>query len=211
MPGHPLAGLALRVVGGRVDINKNKEILLAHEREFSAKLATAVIARPKLSTWMIFIPFIFIFYFQDLSQYKKQRKAFIAHYFLSRERAVNEAARALEEKQKPDTAAFARQADLKGDAVGKYARFMGVLADHYTNLLSAADPVDFFAMVKAAYGPKRGNYLLFINQLETAEKDLNQTLKSQMRKTTEGVGDTIRKIEIQSRKLRRKEMEKIYP
>lgn len=194
-----------------MDIEKRKEILLAHEREFSAKLATAVIAKPKLSTWMIFIPFIFIFYFQDLSQYRKQRKAFIENFFLTRKKAVNEAAAALEENRKPDTGSLAEQADLKGDAVEKYARFMGVLADHYIGLMSAADIADYAELVRTAYGPKRGNYLRFINQMETAEKELNKSLKSRIRKTNEGVGDTIRNMEIQSHKLRRKEMEEIYP
>jgi hypothetical protein len=48
----------------------NKELVLAHEKKFAALLANQVMVKPKLSAWMIFIPFIFIFYFQDFSKYK---------------------------------------------------------------------------------------------------------------------------------------------
>jgi len=54
----------------------NKELVLAYEKKFAALLANEILVNPKLSAWMIFIPFIFIFYFQDFSAYKKQKKSF---------------------------------------------------------------------------------------------------------------------------------------
>lgn len=158
---------------------------------------------------MIFIPFIFIFYFQDFSNYKKQRRAFIDNYLLSRKRALNEAERALTENRNPDIDAVANRSELKEKPKVKYKELLTLLMDHYTSLLNASGE-NFEALVKSAYGKKKMNYAVFIHQLNTAEKALNAALKPQLKKTEEGVSQTIRKIETRSEKLRRQQLEMFY-
>ncbi|WP_022665435.1 NF038143 family protein [Desulfospira joergensenii] len=189
--------------------NDNKELILAHEREFAARLASQIIPKPKLNAWMIFIPFIFIFYFQDLSKYKKQRKEFIDNYLLSREKALNEAHDALAGSRKPDTASLAKQADLKERETRKYGQFLAVLADHYSSLLPVQADT-YPDLIKKGYGNKKENYLLFIHQLNTVEKELNKALKASMKKSGQGIGETIRKMENSSDMLRRMEIEEFY-
>ena len=190
------------------DMDK-KTLILGYERKFAAGLANNVLAKPRLSVWMIFIPFIFIFYFQDLAKYKKQRKAFIENYLSSREKALNEAEAAMDENRKPDPVRVARQADLKRKAKEKYGFFLTVLADHYTRLLGAAGDT-YDTLLKSVYGTRKMNYLLFLNQLNVAEKELNKALKSSLAKTNGDIGETIRKIEINSDRLRRTEAERIW-
>ncbi|MCF6249426.1 MAG: NF038143 family protein [Desulfobacula sp.] len=191
-----------------MDMN-NKELILKHEKKFAAILASHVLMKPKLSAWMIFIPFIFIFYFQDFSKYKKQRKEFLENWLLSIKKALNEACEAMEEKRKIDTQRIANQANLKAGVIGKYDRLLEVMANHYSLLLNAkGDTYD--AIVRSAYRNRRGEFLFFINQLIDAEKSLNKALAPQLRKTSEDVMSTIKKIEKGSGKLRRQEVNTFF-
>lgn len=187
----------------------NKELVLAHEKKFAALLANQVLVKPKLSVWMIFIPFIFIFYFQDFSKYKHQRKEFLANWLLSRKKALNEAEQAVDEKRKPDTRTLADQADLKPKVVDKYEHLLKVMVTHYMALLKAGGE-SYEALVRSAYKNSRGEYLFFINQLTDAENTLNKALLPELRKTAQGVGATIKKIEKASDKLRRSEINEIF-
>jgi len=187
----------------------NKETVLAHEKKFAALLANQVLVKPKLSVWMIFIPFIFIFYFQDFSKYKQQRKEFLTNWLLSRKKALNEAEDAIDEERKPDTKALADQADLKPRVVDKYEHLLKVMVNHYTSLLKAGGDT-YDALVRSAYKNNQGEYLFFINQLTEAENALNKALVPELRKTAQNVGATIRKIEKGSDKLRRSEISEIF-
>jgi len=187
----------------------NKELVLAYEKKFAALLATQVLVKPKLSAWMIFIPFIFIFYFQDFSAYKKQRKEFLYNWLLSRKKALNEAEEAIDQGRKPDMKRLAGQANLKIKVTDKYEGLLKVMAKHYTLLLNAKGDT-YGALVRSAYGNHQGEFLFFINQLGDAEKNLNKALIPQLRKTEEGVGATIKKIEKASAKFRRLEINETF-
>jgi len=183
-----------------------QELIQAYERGFAARLASQVLTKPRLNAWMIFIPFIFIFYFQDFSKYKKQRKAFIDNWMLSRKRMLNESVDALDEDRNPDVDGLCEVADLPEKAKKPYGRLLRVLADHYTGLLRA-EAEDYPALVRSFYRGKKGDYLYFINQLLEAEKALNKALAPQLKKTNPEVGQTISKIETQADRIRRQEIE----
>ncbi len=187
----------------------NKELVLDHEKKFAALLANKILVKPTLSAWMIFIPFIFIFYFQDFAAYKKQRKEFLANWLLSRKKALNEAGDAIEEKRRPDTKGLAKEANLKAAVTARYDRLLKVMATHYTLLLNAEGRT-YDVLVRSAYGNRKGDYLFFINQLSDAETALNKALAPQLRKTSEGVRATIKKIEKHSEKLRHLEISEIF-
>jgi hypothetical protein len=179
-------------------ISKNEkiEMILAQEENFAWQLGRRVLTKPKLHTWMILIPFLFVFFIQDLLKYKKGRKAFSDNYLLSHEKALKEAEDALAQGRKPDAEAVARQASLEGTSQEKYA--LQTKGDSYQSL------------VKSAYGNSRTNFLLFINILNQAEKKLNQALTAQLSKKQEGVDLTIQKIEAASNELRRAEADQIF-
>ena len=187
----------------------NKELILAHERQFAVRLASQVLVKPKLSAWMIFIPFIFIFYFQDFSAFKKQREFFLDNWLLSRKKALNEAEEALEQGRKPDTQRLADQANLNARAMDTYNSLLKVLVTHFTLLLNARGDTHE-ALVRSAYGNRQGDYLFFMNQLTDAENALNAALAPELCKTVEDVGPTIKKIECASEKLRRLEINEIF-
>ena len=189
--------------------NDKKELILAQERKFAAQLGRHVLSKPKLHTWMILIPFLFVFFIQDLMKYKKGRRAFSDNYLLSREKALNEAEDALVEGRKPDAEAIARQADLQGKSQEKYAEYLVVLVEHYTCLLQAQGD-SYESLVRSAYGNNRTNFLLYTHQLNQAEKKLNQALTKQLSKDQDGVAITIQKMEVGSNQLRRTEAEQIF-
>lgn len=189
--------------------DEKKELILSRERTFAAQLGQVVLSKPKVHAWMIFIPFLFVFFIQDLMKYKKGRKEFSENYLLSHVRALQEAENALVEERKPDTDSIARQSELKGKARQKYAAILAILAEHYIGLLEA-EGEGFPSLVKAAYGDNYTNYLLFLNQLAQAEKSLNEALLPRLSKTREGVHSVIEKMEDGSNRLRRAEAEKIF-
>ena len=187
----------------------NKTLILAHEKKFAALLANQVLVKPKLSVWMILIPFVFIFYFQDFSKYKHQRKEFLTNWLLSRTKALNEAEEAIDEVRKPNTQTLAAQADLKPKVTDKYDQLLKVMVTHYTLLLNARGETHG-ELVRSAYGNRPGEYLFFMNQLATAENVLNKALLPQLRKTADDVGGIIKKIERGCDRLRRLEMNEIF-
>ncbi len=190
-------------------LNDKKKLILAQERKFAAQLGRQVLSKPKLHTWMILIPFLFIFFIQDLMKYKKGKKAFTDNYLLSHEKALNEAMDALAEGREPDTEAIARKANLKGKSLERYTEFLTVLVQHYTSLLQAKGD-SYESLVKSAYGNSRTNFLLFNNQINQIEKKLSQALTPQLGKDQEGVNSTIQKMEVGTRQLRRTEAEEIF-
>jgi hypothetical protein len=188
---------------------EKKQMILAYEQGFAARLASRILSKPRLSAWMIFIPFIFIFYFQDFSKYKKQRKTFMDNWLMSRKRMLNEAFDALGENRSPDIDSLLKVADLPEKAKESYKNLLTVLSGHYTRLLRAGGD-DYPALVRSAYSKKKGDYLFFINQLSDTEKALNKALTPQLKKENLEVSQTISKIEAQTDRIRRQETEQFF-
>lgn len=191
------------------DTSHNKHLVLAYEKTFAARLARPVLNKPKLSSWMIFIPFIFVFYFQDLSKYKKNSRSFKDNYLLTRKKALEEAFLAIEEARKPETKPIANQAGLNGKSTEMYAQLLAVLTEHYAALLKSEGNT-YEELVKSAYGSKKTNFMLFVNRLSQAEKQLNKALAPGLKKDGNGINDTIGKMEKFSEQLRREDIRSIY-
>lgn len=190
-------------------MEKTTEIILSHERRYAAQLSSLVLDKPKLSSLMIFIPFLFIFFIQDLLKFRQARKDFSVNYLLSREKALQEAVNVLSENKKADTSAIAAQAGLSKKATEHYSEFLNILTTHYLNLLKA-NGNDYEAMVRSAYNNNRNSFESFIDRLTQAELSLNKILKQQLKKEQEGVSATIKKIEAGNRQLRKDETALIF-
>ncbi|MEN8142882.1 MAG: NF038143 family protein [Thermodesulfobacteriota bacterium] len=181
--------------------DEKKKFILDYERRFAAQLGRAIMDKPKLSSWMVLIPFIFIFYFQDLSKYKTGRRKFSESYLHSRTKALQEAEAALAEHREHDTLAIAGQAELSAKAREKYGELLAALVDHYSSLLQA-DGDSYEELLQAAYGRKK-NYLTYLDQLATIEKALNKALKPDLDESVEDAKDIVSAIEKHSVLIRR--------
>jgi hypothetical protein len=184
------------------DSENIKKLIIGQERKFSAQLCRFILHKPMLSSWMIFIPFIFVFYIQDFMKYKKGKQDFMENFLLTRNKALNEAEAALAEHRDIDTGIIAQQAELSPEAREEYAGFMAVLADHYSALLQATGET-YEELLRSAYGRNK-NYQAYIDQLGKAEKALNKALSPGLEESTEGVADVVGSIERYSEKIRRK-------
>lgn len=182
------------------DSENIKKLIIAHERKFSAQLCVYILQKPTLSSWMIFIPFIFVFYIQDFLKYKNGKQAFMENFLSTRNKALDEAEAALAGQRSIDTGVIAQQAELSTEAREKYAEFMAVLAEHYSALLQATGET-YDELLKSAYGRSK-NYLSYLEQLGKAEKVLNKALRPGLEESTEGVADVVGSIERYSEKIR---------
>ena len=191
-----------------VDIAKVKKLILEQERKFAAQLCRHILHKPTLSSWMIFIPFIFVFYIQDLMKYKKGKQDYLENFLLTRNKALNEAEAALAEQRGVNTGSIAEQAELSSEAKEKYAEFMAALAAHYSILLQAEGET-YEELLRSAYG-RRKNYQAYIDQLAKAEKALNKALYPGLEDSDEGVSEVVDSIERYSEKIRRADAKMVF-
>lgn len=190
-------------------LEKKQEFILAHEKQFALRLSRHVLGKPELNCWMILIPFLLVFFMQDLMKYKDGLRTFSENYLLCRQKALREAVEALTENRRVDTYPLAEQAKLTGKTLDRYAEFLAVLAGHYTDLLQSQGE-SFAEMVQSAYGNDRHNFQLFINKLAHVEKSLNTVLMSQLSQTQDGVDATIQKMESASNHIYRADADLIF-
>ena len=188
-------------------MEKTKELILAYEKQYAAVLSSMVIDKPKLSSLMIFIPFLFIFYIRALLKFKKGLKGFAVNYLSSREKALREASEVFTEPKKMNTLAMAKQSGLNKKATEKYADYLEILATHYLALFKAKGD-DYEALVRSAYNKK--NYRAFTEKLVKAEQVLNKALTPKQNKDQEGISETIKKIEKGNLVIRRDEIKKLF-
>ena len=191
------------------EINEKHTLILEHERQFANILASHVLDKPELSIWMIIIPIIFVFYFYKFQKFIDGRKTFAEHYLVSRKRALDEAVEVVSTGREPDIENLATLSDVPDSFRGQQAEVFAVLVEHFMKLLRL-DGEDFASLVKSAYGD-RMNYLLFLNRLNRAEKEVNTALEPHLQKTLEGVNSIMNTIELQSEKLRRENAERFFP
>jgi len=191
-------------------IEAKKDLILEYEERFAYELGLAIIPKHELSVWMILIPFIFLFHIYRLKKNGDGRREFAANYMITRRRAADETVEAIRQNRPLNLDALSAKAKLPSkEAHGDYRQWITVLMAHYRDLLTAqAD--DFNALVKLAYR-SRSNYLLTLQQLSEAEKNLNATLKPHIDKETEGIAEVIADIERHSTRLRRAHAETVFP
>lgn len=190
-------------------LDENKAIILEYEEKFANSVSFAVIDRPKLSTWMILMPIIFIYYFYQLKKYADGRKAFSQHFMLTRKRSLEAAATSLEVGGKPDVESIVNMSNAPTPTHSDYREWLKVLLEHYRYLLrSKGDGIG--GLIRSAYETKT-NYLLFINQLSRVEKQFNAALKPFLEETTQDVDQIVESIERRCETLRREDAQSFFP
>ena len=189
-------------------IDEKFDIIEKNEQAFAIRLGSRVIYKPKLSTWMVLIPVIFVYYFFHLNKYKQGRRDFADNYLITRMRALDAARGAIVKEKAPDVEKLVHLATLPPETLGAYRELLIVLLQHYTDLLRA-EGVAIAELVRSAYR-NRTNYLLFCNRLNQVEKELNAALRPHMKDNIEGFDDAVRRIEGVSVELRRVDVEKFF-
>ncbi|GAB4389586.1 MAG: hypothetical protein Kow0025_15870 [Thermodesulfovibrionales bacterium] len=183
-------------------------VIMERETWFAHALAGEVLDKPKLSIWLILIPILFVFYFEQQRKYTQGRRAFAENYLKVRRRAVEAAAGGLQKGEPPDAMEVALSSDLPEATRRHYAPVLSLLIGHYTALLGA-EGEDYAALVRAAYKGREA-YLDFFGRLNRAEHDLFEALRPRLEETSEGVADIISRMEDASERLRLDEAGRIF-
>ena len=186
-----------------------RDLILADEKQFAARVSVKVIDKPKLDVWMILIPIFFIFYFWQLKRYAKGRKTFAENFLITRKRALDEALRSAESGKRPDIEALVQASDIPDQVRQSYRIWVTLLVAHYRDLILAHGS-SYPALVKSTY-KSRTNYLLFLNHLNQVERDFDAALKPHLEKTTQDVNGIIKLMEESVTSLRRQLAEAIFP
>lgn len=189
-------------------IRQKRQLILAYEQRFTKSLSIKVLDKPQLHIWMILIPIIFVHFFLEWKKYKNCSISFNKNYIITFNRALDEAVSFVQDGREPDLDTLAKMPDIPAGAQQKLAELFSVLIEHYEALLRATGS-DYQALVREVYR-SRGNYLLFINQLNNAEKKFNAALKPQLETTIDDVNDIVCAIEMYSEKIRRSDAEEIF-
>jgi hypothetical protein len=186
-----------------------RDLILADEKQFAARVSVKVIDKPRLDVWMILIPVFFIFYFWQLKRYAKGRKAFAENFLITRQRALDEALRSAEIGKGPDIESLVKASDIPAETRQGYRPWVTLLVGHYRDLILAHGN-SYPALVKSTY-KTRTNYLLFLNHLNRVERDFDAALKPHLEKTTQDVNGIITLMEESVTSLRRQLAEAIFP
>ncbi len=181
-----------------------KETILQHERMLSDAIGSAVLEKPRVSTWMIFIPILFLFFIYRMKKFKKDQVKFIEELMTVRQAAMDDAFNTAEQGS-PGLAPV--PPDLPEPLQTPYASWLQTLSNHYLALLTAEGD-DFGSLVCAAYG-NRNNYLGVIHRLGMAEKGFYTALKPYL-DSVEGAYDIAGKIQSESCRLRSETVSTIF-
>jgi hypothetical protein len=189
-------------------IKEKSRLIIDHEQNFAYALAGKVLDKPKLDIWMFLLPILFIYYMNDFQKFKDGKKAFATNYMVTPKRALEEALAVVQSGKKADPDGLAKQSEISAEAQKKLAELFVVLIDHYEVLLKASGS-DFDSLVRSAYN-NLTNYLLFINQLNNAEKKLHMALKPQLTTSPEEVNGILSAMARHSEEIRRKEAHDVF-
>lgn len=186
-----------------------KDLILSQEEIFADAVAVSVLDKPKVSLWMILIPILFVYFVYRQQRFTSGRKQFAEDFIKTYRRSLEAACKALETGGAPDIEKIAQNATVPEQVKPIYIAWIQVLIEHYMDLLRAEGD-SFDSLVRSAYA-SRTDYLLTLNRLNSAEKDLYAALKPCMDRTTEGCNEIIASIEHHCQLLRRKMAETIFP
>jgi len=190
------------------DLEQKKEWILAQERRLATFVAAQVIEKPELNLWMILIPIIFVHFFFRLNKVANGRKEFSRNFMITRQRALEAAIEGLKTGKNPDPNQLCRMSSSPQATYQEYTAWLKVLLQHYKDLLQAnGNSVE--DLIRSVY-KTRTNYLLFLNQLNNAEKRFNAALTPHMDVSLTEVTTIIKTMEDQSAVYRRQQAENIF-
>jgi len=189
-------------------IDENKQLIVAYERTIADVVATEVIERPKLSIWMILIPFIFVFFFSRMKKVVAGRKDFADNFMITRGRALDEACSKVGSGGQPDLEKLCKMSTVPEATYPEYCAWLELLVDHYRDLLHAAGD-SYEDLIRTVY-KNRSNYLLFLHQLDAVEQRFNHALKPHFQEVSPDVDEIVKTMETGCEKLRRSHADYVF-
>lgn len=184
-----------------------KTIILAEETRFTNLLASRIIDKPELSLWMILIPIIFVFYFYQLQRFTSSRKRFTENYLIAIKRALS-AVESLEAEDNPDFDRLAQNTELPEKAKAQQVELFKCQSQHYFRLMKA-NGESYEELIRRAY-PGSDEYREYCENLNQAEKQLNESLLATATENDESIAQTVTKFQIASQELRNQQVERIF-
>ncbi len=188
-------------------VTDKKALILEEETRFTNSLASRIIDKPELSLWMILIPIIFVFYFYQLQRFTSSKKRFTENYLIAIKRALH-AVESLEEEENPDFDKLAQTTELPEKAREQQVELFKCQSQHYFRLLNANGET-YEDLIRQVY-QKPNHYREYCEQLNQAEKRLNESLLSRVTEDSESISRMVTRFQIASKELRNEALERIY-
>lgn len=185
----------------------HREQILAYE------LAKALIPKPKVSVWMVMLPFLFLFFMQDLKKYKAGIRNFADGFLKNKKIALDLAFNAVRERISHEAALAAFAADAKpvfadqSDLHEKQMNEIAGLMTHYRCLLNGRGKT-CEELLKNAYGAA-GKYRRFLETLEALENEVIQAA-SKLNPPDGDSQELVKLMQTAARRIRRRECERIF-
>lgn len=174
------------------DLPRKKELILEYEKIFINRMSRELFAKPKLNVWMILMPIIFIFFFQQFSRYRKGKTDYQKNTLITPKRALGEAYYAVEENKKPDLDELMDISDLPTAAHVPYRNLLKILVQHYIDLLNSKGKT-YKEMIRNTY-PDEKAYDKHVNELASAWKALNLKAMKDLTAKNSEVKKTVAKM-----------------
>lgn len=190
------------------DLNRNRDLILVHERKFAGKVAGEVVDKPILAMWMILIPIFFVFYFFQLKRYKNGLKDFSKNFMVTRERVADAVYEAVDRRKDVDIDGVVAVSDIPVAVTDRYRSWVEVLAEHFQALIQV-NGASYEELVKSAYR-KKSNYQLILNKLNRAEDDLNRALAEHLPGDAESITSVVKSMQKCVKEIRRCQAEEIF-
>jgi len=189
-------------------LDEKKALILEYEERFAFDLSREVLETPKMSFWMIFIPIFLLYHVYRVRRVVEGRKGFAKNYLITRKRALEASFSLVEKDRKPDFQAILRDSNLPEKARGPFKELFLLLVEHYADLLRSFGH-DVPSLIRSVY-KSRTNYLLFLNRLNKAEKELTYALRPQTANTAADFDFIVKAMEIHSERLGRERAKLIF-
>jgi hypothetical protein len=189
-------------------LSEKKALILEYEERFAFDLSREVLETPKMSFWMIFIPIFLLYHVYRVRRVVEGRKGFAKNYLITRKRALEASFSLVEKDRKPDFQAILRDSNLPEKARGPFKELFLLLVEHYADLLRSFGH-DVPSLIRSVY-KSRTNYLLFLNRLNKAEKELTYALRPQAANTAADFDFIVKAMEIHSERLGRERAKLIF-
>lgn len=162
-----------------IDLEARQAMIWQQERILAYDLAKVLIHKPRVTVWMIMLPLLFLFFLQDLKNYKAAIRNFTNGFLKNKQTALELALTGLREGTARDSAPAQFAAGFRSDPTDQndlhetQRQEIACLMDHYRRLLTATGKT-YAELIKNAY-PSVSAYRLFLDTLFDLENAVMQT------------------------------------
>lgn len=192
----------------KANLAQNRDLILAHERQFAGQVAGEVVDKPVLALWMILIPVFFVFYFYQLKRYKNGLKEFSRNFLITRERALDYVCEAARQNSTVDIDELAAQSDSPEQVRDEYRLWIEALVDHFQALIQAPGS-RFEELVRNGFN-NEASYQSSLERLNRTERDLSHALTPHLPGDEQTIQAVIKSMQASVQMLRQSQCKEIF-